>query len=200
LAFAIARTVHAISPQAVLFGLAGSQLIRAAQEIGLGYAQEAFMDRTYQNDGTLTSRSSEKSLITDPQEAAQQALSIVLEGRVQAVDGALVEVCRSHALGVRLGAQQARRDERGTQRLIALHDHIGDRAGAIRRYAHLRQLLDEEMGVLPMAETRALYEGLVKGAQMPTRVSRSLSSLESIPPPQADGTRPGRAKAGSRNV
>jgi DNA-binding SARP family transcriptional activator len=28
----------------------------------------------------------------------------------------------------------------------------GDRTGAIRRYAHLRHLLDEEMGVLPMPE------------------------------------------------
>ena len=38
---------------------------------------------------------------------------------------------------------------------LRLHFLAGDRTGAIRRYAHLRQLLDEEMGVLPMAETRA---------------------------------------------
>lgn len=44
---------------------------------------------------------------------------------------------------------------------LRLHYLAGDRAGAIRRYAHLRQLLDDEMGVLPMAETRALYDAIV---------------------------------------
>jgi 5-oxoprolinase (ATP-hydrolysing) subunit A len=92
LALTLARTVKAVSPTLVLFGLAGSQLIRAAQEVGLRCAQEAFVDRTYQNDGTLTCRSSEKSLITDPERAAQQALSIVLDGRVRSVDGTFIDV------------------------------------------------------------------------------------------------------------
>jgi UPF0271 protein len=91
LALTIARAVKAVSPQLVLFGLAGSQQIRAAQEVGLACAEEAFIDRTYENDGTLTSRSSEKPLITDPEKAAQQALNIVLEGRVRSVDGVHVE-------------------------------------------------------------------------------------------------------------
>ena len=37
----------------------------------------------------------------------------------------------------------------------------GDRAGAIRRYESLRKLLDEEMGVPPMAETRSLYDAII---------------------------------------
>jgi 5-oxoprolinase (ATP-hydrolysing) subunit A len=92
LALTIAQAVKAVSPQLVLFGLAGSQMIQAAKQAGLPHAQEAFMDRTYQCDGTLTSRSSEKALICDPERAAQQAVSIVLEGRVRAVDGTPVEV------------------------------------------------------------------------------------------------------------
>jgi len=43
----------------------------------------------------------------------------------------------------------------------------GDRAGAIRRYDHLRKLLDEEMGVPPMAETRVLYDAIL-GDALPT--------------------------------
>ena len=39
---------------------------------------------------------------------------------------------------------------------LRLHYLAGDRTGAIRRYEALRKLLDEEMGVPPMAETRAL--------------------------------------------
>jgi len=92
LALTIARAVKAVSPQLVLFALAGSQQVEAAIQIGLACAQEAFIDRTYQNDGTLTSRHSDKALISDPEKAAQQALSIVLAGKVQAVDGTPVEI------------------------------------------------------------------------------------------------------------
>ncbi len=44
---------------------------------------------------------------------------------------------------------------------LRLHYLAGDRAGAIRRYESLRKLLDEELGVPPMAETRALYDEIV---------------------------------------
>jgi len=44
---------------------------------------------------------------------------------------------------------------------LRLHYLAGDRAGAIRRYEALRKLLDEELGVPPMAETRALYDEIV---------------------------------------
>ncbi len=44
---------------------------------------------------------------------------------------------------------------------LRLHYFAGDRAGAIRRYEQLRQLLDAEMGVPPMAETRAVYDAII---------------------------------------
>ena len=48
------------------------------------------------------------------------------------------------------------------QRLaLRLHYLAGDRAGAIRRYEHFRQLLADEMGVPPMDETRALYDAII---------------------------------------
>lgn len=45
---------------------------------------------------------------------------------------------------------------------IRLQYLAGDRAGAIRRYDHFRKLLDEEMGVPPMAETRKLYDSIIR--------------------------------------
>lgn len=45
---------------------------------------------------------------------------------------------------------------------IRLHYLAGDRVGAIRRYEQLRDLLDEEMGVPPMAETVALYDAVIR--------------------------------------
>jgi len=44
---------------------------------------------------------------------------------------------------------------------LRLHYLAGDRAGAIRRYEQLRRLLDDELGVPPMAETRALYDAII---------------------------------------
>ena len=92
LALTVARAVRAVSTELVLFGLSGSQLIEAAKQIGLPYAAEAFLDRTYQRDGTLTSRSSNQALITDPEKAARQALDLVLKGRTVALDGSEVMI------------------------------------------------------------------------------------------------------------
>jgi DNA-binding SARP family transcriptional activator len=44
---------------------------------------------------------------------------------------------------------------------MRLHYLAGDRPGAIRRFLHLRDLLDEEMGVPPMAETQRMYDAIV---------------------------------------
>ena len=44
---------------------------------------------------------------------------------------------------------------------LRLHYLAGDRAGAIRRYEEFRRLLDAEMGVPPMAETRAVYDAII---------------------------------------
>jgi DNA-binding SARP family transcriptional activator len=44
---------------------------------------------------------------------------------------------------------------------IRLHYLAGDRVGAIRRYEQFRNLLDAELGVPPMRETRDLYDAIV---------------------------------------
>lgn len=48
--------------------------------------------------------------------------------------------------------------QRETIRLSYL---AGDRAGAVRRYDSLRRLLDDELGVPPMLETRTLYDDIL---------------------------------------
>jgi 5-oxoprolinase (ATP-hydrolysing) subunit A len=88
----IAQTLKTMNPSWVLYGLAGSQLIRAAQEAGIPCAQEAFIDRTYQPDGSLTDRRVAGSLITEPAVAAQQALDLVVKGRVKTEDGGEVQI------------------------------------------------------------------------------------------------------------
>lgn len=46
--------------------------------------------------------------------------------------------------------------------VIRLYYLAGDRPGAIQRYDDLRRLLDEQMGVPPMIETRTLYDAILK--------------------------------------
>jgi DNA-binding SARP family transcriptional activator len=55
----------------------------------------------------------------------------------------------------------------------------GDRPDAIRRYDQFRRLLDEEMGIPPMAETRSLYDAIITDRLAATPASR----LPAVPPP-----------------
>ncbi|MER2089347.1 MAG: 5-oxoprolinase subunit PxpA [Sporosarcina sp.] len=82
LAEAIAQAVYDISPSLVLFGLAGSELTKAGEKIGLRTAHEVFADRTYQSDGSLTSRSQSDALLTDQELAVAQVVKMVIEGKV----------------------------------------------------------------------------------------------------------------------
>nr|WP_242920652.1 5-oxoprolinase subunit PxpA [Pontibacter liquoris] len=87
LAAAIAEAVYKVWPEAVLYGLAGSELIKAGKEVGLQTAGEVFADRTYQQDGTLTPRRQVDALISNPAKAVQQVVRLVKEGRVRSQQG-----------------------------------------------------------------------------------------------------------------
>jgi hypothetical protein len=53
--------------------------------MGMKVVGEAFADRRYEPDGTLRSRKFPDALITDPKEAAAQALRHAREGKAQTV-------------------------------------------------------------------------------------------------------------------
>jgi 5-oxoprolinase (ATP-hydrolysing) subunit A len=92
LAVVIARAIQKVNANLRLFGLAGSESIAAAQAIGLKHADEAFIDRTYEADGSLSPRSSPGSVITDPESAAQQCLDIVLSATVTSRSGTTTRI------------------------------------------------------------------------------------------------------------
>jgi UPF0271 protein len=89
---AIAKAVYDIDPTLILFGLAGSELIKTGQRVGLKTANEVFADRTYQQDGSLTSRRSPNALITEEKEAIQQVIRMVKEGKVRSQQGTDVNI------------------------------------------------------------------------------------------------------------
>jgi UPF0271 protein len=82
---AIAGGVAAWDPRVTLFGLAGSAMLDVWREMGLAVAAEAYADRRYEPDGTLRPRQFADALITDPREAARQALRFAREGNVQTI-------------------------------------------------------------------------------------------------------------------
>src|SRR5882672_1793623 len=91
LARAIARATARVDGDLVLVGLASSAPMRkAAEETGLRYAAEAFADRAYEPDGSLTPRAVAGAVITDLEAAAAQAVRIARDGAVTARSGAAV--------------------------------------------------------------------------------------------------------------
>ncbi|PLR38836.1 LamB/YcsF family protein [Chimaeribacter californicus] len=92
LADAIARAVQAVDGSLRLVGLAGSELIRAGQRLGLPTRQEVFADRRYQSDGTLVPRSEPDALIESDEQALAQTLHMVERGEVISRSGQAVPV------------------------------------------------------------------------------------------------------------
>ncbi len=92
LAKAICQAIREFDSTLVLLALAGSEMIRAAQEMGLPYAQEVFADRGYEEDGSLVARSKPGAMITDEEEAIARVVRMVTEGKVRAVTGKDVPV------------------------------------------------------------------------------------------------------------
>ena len=92
LAEAIAQAVRDFDRELVFYGLAGSELIRAAEKVGLRAAGEVFSDRSYQDDGSLTPRSHPGAMIEDVEVSVAQVKRMVFEGKVRSVSGKDVPV------------------------------------------------------------------------------------------------------------
>ncbi|MBK5256179.1 MAG: LamB/YcsF family protein [Vicinamibacteria bacterium] len=88
LARAIARGVRRLGGGVTLVGPATSAVFRdAAAGEGVLFAGEAFVDRSYEPDGSLTKRGIPGAVLESGKAAAGQALAITKEGRVPSRDG-----------------------------------------------------------------------------------------------------------------
>ena len=87
LAEALAEAVYKVQPELLLYGLAGSELTRAGEKLGLRTAHEVFADRTYQANGTLTPRRQPDALITGADVAIAQVLRLMQHGAVRSQQG-----------------------------------------------------------------------------------------------------------------
>ena len=76
----------------ILYGLSGSYLIKEGKALGVKTASEVFADRTYKDDGSLTSRNKPGALIEETDKAVAQALQMVKEGTVTSINGKKVQI------------------------------------------------------------------------------------------------------------
>lgn len=126
---AIAEAVYDFNSNLILMALAGSELEKAAREVGLRCASEVFADRNYNSDGTLVSRRHPQAIIHDSAEAAKRMVDIILQGKITAIDGTVFTVKADS---------------------ICVH---GDTPGAIEHVKQLREaLLSAGIEVVAMGE------------------------------------------------
>jgi UPF0271 protein len=92
IAEAICLAVADFDPRLVLYGLSGSHLISEAKRLGLACRQEAFADRTYQEDGSLTPRSKPNALIEQEDAVVKQVLQMIEENKVTTVTGKQIPI------------------------------------------------------------------------------------------------------------
>jgi UPF0271 protein len=90
LATAIAKAVASFDPSLILFGLAGSEILKAGEAVGLRVVSEVFADRAYEPDGSLCSRRRPDAVIHDAAAVLSRAVRMVKEQAVEAIDGTIV--------------------------------------------------------------------------------------------------------------
>jgi Uncharacterized proteins, homologs of lactam utilization protein B len=82
LAEAIAQAVHDHDPGLVLYGLSGSALTAAGERLGLQVAHEAFAERRYESDGSLTPRTHADACLPSVEVSVAQVTRMLQEGDV----------------------------------------------------------------------------------------------------------------------
>ncbi|OZM58303.1 lactam utilization protein LamB [Lottiidibacillus patelloidae] len=92
IALAIAEAVYKTDNSLTLYGLAKSELITAGKEVGLAVAEEAFADRTYQADGSLTPRTEKNAIVTSIDEAIDQVVHCIKHDEMRSVCGNTIKL------------------------------------------------------------------------------------------------------------
>ena len=89
---AICEAIKEYEPSLIVMGLAGSQMVKAARDMGLKTAEEVFADRAYEEDGSLVARSKPGAMIEDEDEAIARVVRMIKEGKVQAITGNDIDI------------------------------------------------------------------------------------------------------------
>jgi UPF0271 protein len=86
------QTIQAIDPTLIIYGLSGSPTIHEAIMAGQPFAREAFADRTYQNNGQLTSRHLDYSMIEEADKVIEQVITFIQKNKVVSLQGDIIDI------------------------------------------------------------------------------------------------------------
>jgi UPF0271 protein len=92
LALAIGRAMKTIDRDMIYVALAGSQMEKAAQDLGLPLAREGFCDRLYDDDGNLTSRKVPGAVLHDPEVIRDRVVRMVVDDEIVSRNGKSLKV------------------------------------------------------------------------------------------------------------
>ncbi|HSQ03306.1 MAG TPA: 5-oxoprolinase subunit PxpA [Burkholderiales bacterium] len=128
---AIARAIKAVDRDLIFVANACSEMASAGKRLGLRVAEEAYIDRTYDDDGKLTSRDRPDAIIHEQERAINQVLSFLDAGGL---------VTRS-----------------GKQLRVQLHTFCahGDDAASVETVRAVRHALEQRgVHIVPLPELR----------------------------------------------
>ena len=86
-AMAIGRAMKTVDPSLYYLALSNTEMEKAAIALDLPLAREAFIDRLYDDNGNLSSRTNPNTVIKDPKVAAERAVRMVLDGEIISITG-----------------------------------------------------------------------------------------------------------------
>ncbi len=91
-ASAIVEGIKQYDKSLILFAQPNSFLAKAGEEAGLKVEYEVFADRAYDNDGSLTSRKKDSSVLHDEEQVLERTLKMVIEGKVTTYENEELEL------------------------------------------------------------------------------------------------------------
>jgi UPF0271 protein len=89
-ALAIGRAIKTVDRDIIYVVQADTWMEAAGHKLGLRVAREGYCDRSYEDDGSITSRKRPGAVHTDPAVVAQQVLRIALHGEVVTRGGKVI--------------------------------------------------------------------------------------------------------------
>jgi UPF0271 protein len=92
LALAIARAIKGIDASLINVCMPGLLMEKASDKLGVKVVREIFADRTYEDNGTLTSRKKPGSVLHDADAAAERVLSMLQDKAVTTTSGKRIPV------------------------------------------------------------------------------------------------------------
>jgi UPF0271 protein len=92
LALAIARAIKGVDPSLINMCMPGLLMEKASHSVGIPVVREIFADRTYEDNGTLTSRKKPGSVLHDAEFAAERILRAVQDKAITTVSGKRIPV------------------------------------------------------------------------------------------------------------